>query len=91
MPHRLLPLAAPPRRRRSTFLGRLKPVSSRLSLLLPAATPVAAEQGAHAVSGPAAARPVLQKGLTSVQAASCKPHWQQSFAFVVSSRHQVRA
>lgn len=81
-------LHAPPHRR-STFLGRLKPVSSRLSLLLPAALPVAVEPGAHAVSGPAAARAVLQHGLTSVQASTCRPRWAQSFAFVINSRHQV--
>ncbi|KAL4437443.1 hypothetical protein ABPG75_004582 [Micractinium tetrahymenae] len=75
--------------RRSTFLGRLKPVSSRLSLLLPAALAVAPELGAHAVSGPAAAWAVLQKGLTTVQASTCRPRWGQSFAFVVNSRHQV--
>lgn len=88
----LPPLFGWPRpRRRSTFLGRLKPVSSRLSLLLPAALPVASELGAHAVSGPAAARAVLQKGLTSVQASTCKPRWGQSFTFVINSRHQVGA
>lgn len=85
---RLLPWSPWPRRR-STFLGRLKPVSSRLSLLLPAALPVPSEPGAHAVGGPAAARAVLQKGLTAVQASTCKPRWGQSFAFVINSRHQV--
>lgn len=55
--------------RRSTFLGRLKPVSSRVSLLLPAAPALISEgMGGHAISaGAAAARAVLQKGLTSVQ------------------------
>ena len=96
-PHR--PPLPPPnprahRCRRSTFLGRLKPVSSRLSLLLPAGASAGhagggGEGGAHGGGGAAAARAVLQKGLTSVQGQSCKPRWQQTFAFVVSSRHQV--
>lgn len=92
----LLPLPARharAHRRRSTFLGRLKPVSSRVSLLLPAAAPLTTPEhmGGHAISsGAAAARAVLQAGLTNVQDATCRPCWQQSHAFVVSSRHQVR-
>lgn len=66
----LLPTYTPvANRSRSTFLGRLKPVSSRVSLLLPAASALFNEgMGGHAISaGAAAARAVLQKGLTSVQ------------------------
>ena len=63
--------------RRSTFLGRLKPVSSRVSLLLPAAPALFSEgMGGHAISaGAAAARAVLQKGLTSVQVIYWEQQW----------------
>jgi hypothetical protein len=59
--------------RRSTFLGRIKAPSPRVSLVLPEASgPDGADEG------------VMQAGLTAVQGKTLSPEWNSQFHFVVS-------
>lgn len=59
--------------RRSTFLGRIKVPSPRVSLILPEASgPDGADEG------------VMQAGLTAVQEKTLSPEWNSQFHFVVS-------
>lgn len=60
--------------RRSMFLGRLKPVTPRVFLLLP--------------PGPDAPSCVIQAGFTGAQPDTLAPVWQQTFQFVVTSASQ---
>jgi hypothetical protein len=59
--------------RRSTFLGRMKVPSPRVSLVLPEASgPDGADEG------------VMQAGITAVQEKTLSPEWNSQFNFVIS-------